>query len=84
MVHYWSNCITYFFSYIFRRSDTISSFMLTDNVSPIMTPQFYDATKVIEVNPVAIKSITWVAFPKKVHRAFLSLHMFAYAEIGQT
>ncbi|KAF9459656.1 hypothetical protein BDZ94DRAFT_997828 [Collybia nuda] len=47
-------------------SDTISSFMLTENVSSTLTPQFYDATKVLEVNPVPIEPITWFAFPKKV------------------
>ncbi|KAF9459691.1 hypothetical protein BDZ94DRAFT_1239063 [Collybia nuda] len=47
-------------------SDLISSFMLTENVSSTLTPQFYDATKVVEINPVQIDPITWFGFPKLV------------------
>jgi hypothetical protein len=47
-------------------SDLISSFMLTDRVSPTLTPQFYDAVKVIEKNPIATQKVTWIAFPKKI------------------
>ena len=49
-----------------RRSDTISAFMLSENVSPILTPQFYDQTKVTENNPTPPVKITWIGFPKKV------------------
>jgi hypothetical protein len=40
--------------------------MLTDRVSPKLTPQFYDAVKVKEENPVVTQKVTWVAFPKRV------------------
>ncbi|KAF9058849.1 hypothetical protein BDP27DRAFT_1453694 [Rhodocollybia butyracea] len=53
-------------------SNTIGSFMLTENVSSIMTPQFYDATKVVEKNPQSPSKITWVVFPKKVKLDFSS------------
>jgi hypothetical protein len=46
-------------------SDLISSFMLTDNVSPSLTPQFYDSTKVPETDPSTAK-VTWTGFPKQV------------------
>lgn len=48
----------------------ISSFMLTDLLSPELTPQFYDATKVTEKGAQNAK-VTWIGFPRKVR-----LHVF--------
>lgn len=48
------------------RSDLISSFMNTTWVNPTLTPQFYDATKVTEKEPIQDHKVTWNAFPKKV------------------
>jgi len=50
-------------------SDLISSFMLTENVSPSLTPQFYDAAKVPEQNVLPAAKITWIGFPKQVKLA---------------
>ncbi|KAH9477702.1 hypothetical protein JR316_0009928 [Psilocybe cubensis] len=47
-------------------SQQISSFMLTDRVTPTLEPQFYDATKVMEKDPQNDAKITWIAFPKQV------------------
>ncbi|QRV92522.1 COBW/P47K family protein [Ceratobasidium sp. AG-Ba] len=49
-------------------SAIISGFMLTEQVSPILTPQFYDETKVVVENPSSYK-VTWIGFPRKVKLA---------------
>lgn len=49
------------------RSDVISSFMNTTRVSPKLTPQFYDATKVAEKGAQNAK-VTWTGFPRQVSR----------------
>ncbi|KAJ7084936.1 hypothetical protein C8R44DRAFT_753015 [Mycena epipterygia] len=45
-------------------SHVISAFMVTDNVSPSLTPQFYDATLVDE-EEVAYATVKWIGFPKQ-------------------
>ncbi|TFK70988.1 hypothetical protein BDN72DRAFT_856505 [Pluteus cervinus] len=46
-------------------SDLISGLMLTDDVSPTLTPHFYDATKVKEQTEALIARVTWVGFPNR-------------------
>ena len=47
----------------------MSTMMLTPNVNPDMTPQFYDAVKDQESDP-ATAVVRWIAFPKKVYHSY--------------